>query len=130
MATVLDMVGRALRVLRVVDVHDVPEAADVTTAIAALNAMMQRWEANGLALGWSRVTSPDDRLPIPEEAEEAVAYNLAVRLRSEYGIAVDPDVIALATEGLAALRRDRIVASPIEWVRTGTAYDIRTDSYY
>lgn len=129
MAKVLDIVSRALRLLRVTDVNDVPAPEDMATAIVALNAMLQRWEANGLALGWSRVAEPDDVLPLPEEAEEAVAYNLAVRLRAEYGVSLDPDVAAIAAEGLSLLRRDRIVAAPIEWARHGTDYDIRTDSY-
>lgn len=130
MAKVLDIVSRALRLLRKTDVNDVPPPEDVATAIVALNAMMQRWEANGLALGWSRVSKPDDVLPAPEDAEEAIAYNLAVRLRPEYGATLEPDVIGMASDGLSLLRRDRIIAAPIEYRHHGTAYDTRTDSYH
>lgn len=129
MTTVQDIVSRALRLLRVLDVNSAPKAVDMQTGIVALNAMMRRWEANGLALGWSTVVNPADTLPLPEEAEEAVAYNLALRLRAEYGTSLDPDVAAMAADGLNLLRRDRVIASPIEYGRCGTHYDITTDSY-
>lgn len=130
MTTVQDIVSRALRLLRVLDVNAAPKAVDMQTGIVALNAMLRRWEANGLALGWSDVDNAADVLPLPAEAEEAVAYNLAARLRPEYGASLDPDTLAIAAEGMALLRRDRIVAAPIEWADTGCAYDIRTDSYH
>lgn len=129
MSTVLSLLSRSLRIVRVVDVNDVPEEADIATALTALNAMMRRWEANGLALGWTDALKADDEAPLPAEAEEPVVYNLAVRLRPEYGTSIDPDVVAMARDGLAILRRDRIVASPIEYANCRGAYDTRTDSY-
>ena len=129
MATVLDIVSRSLRILRIIDPNQSVKATDLATAIVALNGMMRRWEANGMALGWSTVEAGTDPLPAPDEAHDAIAYNLAIRLRSEYGTALEPDVVALAQEGLSALRRDRAVEMPLEWERGGTYYDIRTDSY-
>lgn len=129
MATVMEVVSRTLRILRVLPANSAPRPADMSDAIKALNAMMRRWEANGLGLGWSDVSNPSDDMPIPPEAEEAVAYNLALRLRGEYGVVLDRDTIALAQEGLSALRRDRKVANPLEWERTGWRYDTWTDSY-
>lgn len=129
MATVLDIVSRSLRILRVLDVNQSVKAGDLATAIVALNGMMRRWEANGMAMGWSSVETGNEVMPVPEEAHEAIAYNLAVRLRSEYGTSLDPDVVALAQEGLSALRRDRMVEMPLTWERDGIHYDIRTDSY-
>ncbi len=113
MATVLQLVSRSLRLLGVLDANMVPAAEDMATAITALNAMMARWEANGLAVGWAAVDSAVDTLPVPAEAEEAVAYNLACKLASEYGVQPRQDVVTEARDGLAALRRDRIVSAPI-----------------
>lgn len=131
MTTAAQIVGRALRLLRVVDPNEAPEAEDFETARVALNSMLRRWEANGLALGWQDVENPADEVYIPAEADQAVAFNLAVMLRAEYGVSLDPDVFAMATDGLADLRRDMLVANPLVLVprlpRTGR-YNIYTDS--
>jgi hypothetical protein len=129
MATVYDIVGRALRLLRVANPNQPLKPADVATGIEALNAMMVRWEANTLSLGWSAVLSPDDTLPAPDEAHEAIVYNLAVKLRPEYGTSLDADVIAAARQGYADLLRDQILATPLKPDRSGGHYNIYTDDY-
>lgn len=113
MAKVGRIVTRALRLLRVVDATEAPEAEDMTTGIEALNDMMVRFEADGISLGWAAVTGPDEDIPIPHEAEEAVRFNLAVALRAEYGMPIDQDVFQRAADGLSALRRDVLVANPL-----------------
>lgn len=132
MTTAATIVSRALRLLRVVDSNEAPEAEDFETARQALNGMLRRWEANGLALGWQDVDNPADELSIPAEAEQAVAFNLALMLRAEYGVSLDADVIEFAQEGLAELRRDVLVANPLvlrqRLPRCGR-YNIYTDSY-
>lgn len=130
MAEVNEVVGRALRLLRVIDPTESPEAEQTQGAIVALNAMLRRWEANGMALGWSDVAEPSDVLPLPEEAIEAVVYNLATRLRPEYGVTLEADVYMLADESRRILMRDVKVASPLVWSRQGGSYyDIRADQY-
>lgn len=106
MAQVQTIVNRALRLLGMLDANESPEAVDTQTAIEALNALMVRWEADGVSLGWSAVASGSDTLPAPPEAEMPIAYNLAVVLRPEYGVALAPDVIALARDGLSRLLAD------------------------
>lgn len=132
MVTVQDIVSRALRLLRVLDANAAPKAQDMADGMAALNAMMQRWEADGVALGWSAVDNPADTIPAPVEAEEAISYNLAVRLRPEYGATLDPDVVGIANAGLLALRRDVLTAAPLRLAaRTPRAgyYNIYTDEW-
>lgn len=131
MTTAATIVARALRLLRVIDPTEAPEAEDFDTARTALNGMMRRWEANGLALGWQDVENPADELPAPPEAEQAIAFNLALVLRAEYGVSLDPDVVQMASDGLAELRRDVLVANPLV-MRNNLPhcgrYNIRTDS--
>lgn len=132
MTTAATIVSRALRLLRVVDSNEAPEAEDFETARQALNGMLRRWEANGLALGWQDVDNPADELSIPAEAEQAVAFNLALMLRAEYGVSLDADVIEFAQEGLAELRRDVLVANPLvlrQRLPSCGRYNIYTDSY-
>lgn len=129
MATVADIVGRALRLLRVANPAQSIAAADMATGIVALNAMMVRWEADTLALGWSAVANPSDTLPAPDEAHEAIAYNLAVKLRPEYGTPIEPDVIDTARRGLSDLQRDQMIATPLERDCRGGHYNIYVDDY-
>lgn len=106
MSTVADLVRTALLHLRVTPATQPVKAVDMRDGIAALNAMMTRWEADGIALGWRAVVSASEDVPLPDEAVEAVGYNLALRLRARYGVNLDPDVIAFAREGRDALLRD------------------------
>lgn len=131
MSQVRDIVRDALGHLRVLDANAPVSAIDMRDAIRTLNMMLRRWEANGLALGWSDVAEPTDQLPLPPEAEEAVGYNLALRLRARYGVSLDPDVLSLASAGLSALQRDRMVTAPLTLDRSFPlgSYDIRNDDF-
>lgn len=131
MAQVQDIVRDALGHLRVLDANAPVPPIDMRDSIRALNLMVRRWEADGLALGWSDVSEPTDALPLPPEAEEAVGYNLALRLRARYGVQIDPDIVALADAGLSALQRDRIVEMPLvlDPLCAPRRYNTYTDSY-
>ena len=109
MTQVATIVRDALSHLRVIDRAAALTAIDAVAmqdGIHALNLMMRRWEADGVALGWTDVSDPTETLPLPAEAEEAVGYNLAVRLRARFGVSISPDVVQLATDGLARLVAD------------------------
>lgn len=93
----------ALGLLRVVDANEAPEAEDFADGVRALNAMMAAWAIDGWELGWVPVFSPDDVIASPVWADEALTYNLAVRLRPHYGAALDPDVVAMARTGMATI---------------------------
>jgi hypothetical protein len=114
MTKAIDLVARSLRILRVQDSNSVTDPTDYATAQIALNAMMRRMEADGVSLGWQDIVSSQDDLPLPPEAEEAVAYLLAVKLRPEYGSTLDPDTVQYAKDGLNQLRRDNEVATPLQ----------------
>lgn len=133
MATVLSVLTRSLRLIGAVDAMESLSAEDSVTALTALNAMCLRWEANGLALGWTAQTL-SGTMPSPDEAEEAIVYNLAVRLAPEYGV---PEAFGIITDMartfLAELRRDRLTEMPLRQasdlptaVRQGY-WDIYTD---
>lgn len=113
MASALSLVTRSLRLLQVIDPQQKVSSIDYETAQEALNAMLRRWEANGLALGWQGVDNPSDELPVPPEAEEAIAYQLAMRLAPEYGINPMPAVVQGAERFMADLLRDRAVEMPL-----------------
>lgn len=104
MSKVGEVVKDALLLLRVVDADEAPEARDSEDAIRTLNLMMTSLEAEGVSVGWTNVTNPDDEMPSPLENEQGIVYLLATRLRPKYGFTIDPDVLQGAAEGLAAMR--------------------------
>lgn len=114
MTTTAQLVGRSLRLIQVIDARQPVRDADMQTAILALNAMLRRWEADGISLGWQPVENTSEELPLPEEAEEGVAYNLAVRLAPEYGVEVSHVVGRGAAVFLNDILRDQMVATPIQ----------------
>lgn len=136
MALVSDILRDALSHLRVADANEALDADHARDAMRALNMMVRRWEADGLSLGWTDVTSVDETLPAPAETEEALGYNLALRLRARFGVTLDPDVIELARQGLAALSAD---VAATEFLRvdyddlpagTGQCYGSWRDGFY
>ena len=114
MSSVYDTVVSALRKIGILDPSEAPEAQQMNDAIGQLNRMCTRWEADGLAIGWVNVANPTDTLPCPIENEDAVIYNLATHMASDYGIVPPPDVVAYAIGSLDSLARDRMVEMPLE----------------
>lgn len=113
MTTATEMVSWALQLIRVVDPGEDLTDYQYNGGRRALNAMLRRWEANGLALGWQDIDNPADPLPLPPEAEQAVAYNLALMLRPLYGATPETDVMRTAATSLNDLLRDQAVAAPL-----------------
>ena len=107
------VITRALRLIQVIDPNQSVSDTDMETGIDALNGMLRRWEASGLALGFTPVSSPSDTLSVPDEATDAVSYALAVRVSSEYGVSPLPEVLQTANNLYADLLRDQAVLTPI-----------------
>lgn len=131
-----ELVARALRLIKVLDPNEAIEASDYETARFALNTMMARIEADGISVGWQDVDNPADELPLPPEAVEAIAYNLAIALADEYGQSITPSIATKAEQGLSSLYRDVLNANPIINRSSGPLpsngwpyYNIRSDTY-
>lgn len=132
MTKVAEIIVGALGLLRVVDSSEAPEAEDSKSAISALNSMMARWEASGYSVGWSPVSIPDEDMPSPIEADDAIIYNLALRLRPLYGATLDPDVVFEARRLKSDVLADTFAANPMS-MEPGLPfcgrYNIRSDGY-
>lgn len=113
MATGAQLISRSLRLISMLDGTESAEGKMFEDAMLSLNGMLRRWEADGLSLGWQPIDNPDDVLPLPEEAEEAVTFNLAMLLAPEYGVVPSQIVAIKAETGHNQLRRDQAVATPI-----------------
>lgn len=131
MATGTDIIERAARLIGVKASGQPLSAEDTAAFLVGLNAMLIRWEADGLSMGFSALSAATSTIPIPVENEEAVAFNLAVKMAPEFGKVSPPDVAALAREGLAALERDVIKPVPVCFdlpqSESLAAYNINTD---
>jgi hypothetical protein len=97
-----EIVTRALKRLGLVEPGESPAAADAEDGLAALNAMLAGWEADGINV------SPD--VPLPAKHEEGVTALLAVRLAPDYGKEPSALVYADASKGLTRLEADYISA--------------------
>ena len=71
---------------------------EATDAMRYLNRMMFSWEAKGVALGYTVVTSLGDEITVPDGALEAVVFNLAIKLAPQYDVAVSLDLRQNARE--------------------------------
>ncbi len=114
MTTVADFIKDTLSTIQVINPSQAVSAADMQTGIRFLNRLMTRMEASGIAMGWQDVSSPDDVLPLPPEAELGIMYTLAVTIAPQYGVDVMPAVAGGSIEFMNALRRDQAVATPIQ----------------
>lgn len=113
MSTVADIIRDALRHLRVQDPRQPLKAEHARDGIRMLNLLLARWEADGLAVGWSGVSAATDTLPLPPEAELGVGYNLAVILQPGFGVQLDKAVADGADLYLRSLARDVLRVNPI-----------------
>jgi len=78
------------------------------SAMRRLDAMLAEWNANGVRLGYSMPSSPQDSdlsepTFSPDSAWEAVITNLAVRIAPSYGKAVSPDTKMIAKQAYNTL---------------------------
>lgn len=96
MSSSAQIVQRALKRLRLLQPGETPSAEDAADGLAALNAMIAGWQADGL-----EVTGD---VPLAARFEEGVVALLAVRLAPDYGMDAPGQVLADAQTGLQRLQ--------------------------
>jgi hypothetical protein len=90
------IVARALRRLKVIGAGEDPSADDAADGLAALNAMIAGWEADGVKVSGD--------VPLDARFEEGVVALLAVRLADDYGTSPSAGVVRDAENGWARLQ--------------------------
>lgn len=108
MATVHSVVRRALRLVGAQDSDEATSASASQDAIETLNSIGQRWLAIGLLAAWTDVDSPLDTLVTPATADEAIIYELGLRIAPEYGVQPSQTVTDQAGTERRLLWRDRL----------------------
>jgi hypothetical protein len=132
MTTGTQIIERAAKLNGVKQAGQSMTAEDVLAYLVGLNAMLIRWEADGLNMGFSAMSNAGSTIRIPVENEEAVTFNLAVVMAPEYpALPLSAYVVEKAREGLLALERDVIRPEPVCFDLPGSeaigSYDINTD---
>ena len=65
---------------------------EATDAMRYLNRMMFAWEAKGIALGYTVVSSLGDEITVPDGALDGIVLNLAIKIAPGYDIPVSLDL--------------------------------------
>jgi len=101
--TALTMITDALRLANVIDETENPSAEQGSTGLRTLNQLMAQWVGDGLQIGWYTVPTQATTLPIDQQDERAVKYNLALEFSGEYGTEPMPNVKKIANDTHADL---------------------------
>lgn len=96
MSSSAQIVSRALRRLKVIGAGEDPSADDAADGLAALNAMIAGWEADGVKVSGD--------VPLDARFEEGVVALLAVRLADDFGTSPSAGVVRDAENGWARLQ--------------------------
>ena len=83
MATVLDIITRAMRLIRVSGRGDALDAETSAEAVDAFNDMLHEWKLSGVDVTHTDLTA-SDTFPLADEYRAGVAHMLAGRMRPNY----------------------------------------------
>lgn len=103
--TALSLVTDSLEAILIQASEQSVQPADFRTGIRYLNRMMNEFDAQGLALGYTVVDDPDDLITVPAGALNGIMFNLAVRLSVPYDMPISPGLAIAARDGMQALRK-------------------------
>lgn len=110
-AIIKDALGEVL----VSSAEQAPESFEVSQGIRYLNRMMSGFDAQGIALGYTVVSTPSDAVTVADGAIEGVVFNLAIRLSKSFGMPVSQQLFMDAKNGLDAMRRIGVTIEPCQF---------------
>ena len=77
----------------------------MNTGMRYLNRMMNKFDAQGISLGYTNVSSPSDAITVADGAIAGLIDNLSIKLAPVYGHSIGAELVANAKDGLAAMRK-------------------------
>ena len=86
-------------------------AVDFQTAVRYLNRYMAEQDADGIKLGFTQITNPDDAITVAAGAINGIIYNVALNLATTYDVVVTPELAVKARNGLNIMIK---IGSPIQ----------------
>jgi hypothetical protein len=103
MATVIQVISRALRLINVADAGQAIGANEAQDAREVLNAMLAEWTAADFGFSAVPFTALDASTGLPSADDDAIVGQLAMRIAPEYGREVPQAVAAGAMHALSQL---------------------------
>lgn len=122
MATVKQIIKRAMRSLAILQSGEEPTAAEAQDAVETFNAMLHAWEHDGIPLNHIDLAYADT-FPYPDHHVDPVMYNFAVRYGVEFGKDIPAVVIGGAESGYRNLQNYYVDVPTLE-------VDTALDSYW
>ena len=104
MATVAQVVKASLQRILVQASEADLEPDEYQDAMFALNNLMVSLDAQGVALGYTEVSSLSDEITVPTGALRGIIANLAIEVSPDYNGSVTQGLVLAASEGLKAMR--------------------------
>lgn len=105
MATAAQVIKAALQRILVQASEAELEASEYNDAMFALNNMMLAYDADGIALGYTEVTSLSDQVTVPTGALRGVIANLAIEVSPDYDGVITAALADAAKQGLNTMRK-------------------------
>ena len=96
------------------------EPGNLIDGLRYLNRMMAKYDAQGIELGYTALTSPDDVLTVPDTVAMGMVKNLALILWPQYNIGVvNPLIKFSAKRSLDSMRAQAInITEPAQFPST------------
>lgn len=144
MTTATQLIKRALQRILVQESEGALEPDEYQDALDSLNGLMAAWEADGIRLGYTEVTSLADTITVAPGAIRGIVANLAIEVAPDYDGTVTPELYKQADEGEKVCRKLGITIQPTQlpdnlpkgsgndaWPRSEEFYDeYNTDGTY
>jgi len=102
--TAESVINDALLVLIAQEGEQGIDSFEFQRAVRVLNRMMTEFDANGIKLGYTVVSLPNDVITIPSGAVSGLVYNLAVRLAPALDAIVTPALNQSAVKGYKTMQ--------------------------
>lgn len=94
------------------------QAVDSETCIRYMNRFMATLDANGIALGYTKIVNINDDVTIPDGALEGLIFGVALRLVTSYDIPPGQFLFINAKDGLSAMRSIAVKIIPSRFPST------------
>lgn len=111
MATALSLIEDALSEIRVKKAGVDLQPDEISDSLRKLNQLMTAWDAQGIHLGYRKVSDSGDETGIPDWAELATGTTLAILLAPSFGKNVSNSLVA-SQEGAYTAMLNRLIAPP------------------
>ena len=90
--TAQSLVSDTLQELLVNSAEQAIPAVDFLTCVRFLNRWMAQQDADGIKLGYTEVSGPEDAITVPAGAINGIIYNVALQLSTTYAVVVTPEL--------------------------------------